>query len=58
MNNYTVRVRMVIEAEIDVEAENRDAAEEAAVSDYGAVWDRANVDSVDTKVIMENEKDV
>ena len=58
MNNYTVRVRMVIEAEIDVEAESRDAAEESAVSDYDRVWGQANVDSVDTHVIMENEKDV
>lgn len=54
MKNYTVRVRMVIEAEIDVEAENRDAAEEAAISDYDRVWSGASVESVDTHVIEED----
>jgi copper chaperone CopZ len=58
MNNYTVRVRMVIEAEIDVEAETRDAAEEAAVVDYRRVWDAACVEEIDTKIIEENEEAV
>ncbi len=58
MNNYTVRVSMTIEAEIEVEAENRDAAEEAAVVDYDRVWGAASVDSVDTHVIEENGKAV
>jgi len=58
MNDYTVRVRMVIEAEINVTAESPDAAEEAAISDYDRIWGEADVDSVDTTVIMENEKDV
>jgi hypothetical protein len=57
-NNYTVRVRMVIEAEMDVEADSRAAAEEAAIADYDSVWCRAEVDSVDTHVIEENGKDV
>jgi hypothetical protein len=58
MKNYTVRVRMVIEAEMDVEAENRDAAEEAAVACYDSVWGRASVNEVDTHVIEENGEDV
>jgi hypothetical protein len=49
---------MKITAEIEVEAESRDAAEEAAVSDYDRVWSGAEVDSVDTHIIEENGEDV
>jgi hypothetical protein len=58
MNDYTVRVTMVIEAEMNVSASTREEAEKLAIQDYDEVWSTASVDSTTTEVIEENGKDV
>jgi len=56
MKSYTVRVKMVVEAEIDVEAENREDAKANAVVCYDRIWRNGEVDGSDivTHVIEED----
>lgn len=58
MNNYTVRVSMTIEAEIEVEANSRDEAQANALLDYDEVWGQSSVIGTSAYVIEENGKDV